>query len=166
MRTDWSSENECTIFVEEIEKVPFTSETGTKIIISSLTSDWSTNDFDELVESLSRIMSPFQEVSDFAINLSVSSDDGKSRKIICIAPPAFIRHPVYCIRAEINSLGRAISFREAAAIQSFPDDYVFYGASDAIIGRQIGNAVPVLLAQAVGRALIQMEDHYRNHGNG
>lgn len=61
---------------------------------------------------------------------------------------------------------RAISFREAAAIQSFPDDYVFYGASDAIIGRQIGNAVPVLLAQAVGRALIQMEDHYRNHGNG
>lgn len=102
---DPDSENECTIFVEEIEKVPFTSETGTKIIISSLTSDWSTNDFDELVESLSRIMSPFQEVSDFAINLSVSSDDGKSRKIICIAPPAFIRHPVYCIRAEINSLG-------------------------------------------------------------
>ena len=54
---------------------------------------------------------------------------------------------------------RAISFREAAALQSFPDDYVFYGKSDAIISRQIGNAVPVLLAEAIGHALIQMEQN-------
>lgn len=60
---------------------------------------------------------------------------------------------------------RAISFREAAALQSFPDDYVFYGSSDAIIGRQIGNAVPVLLAQAIGQALIQMEIHQHDQNN-
>ena len=61
---------------------------------------------------------------------------------------------------------RAISFREAAALQSFPDDYIFYGNSEAIIGRQIGNAVPVVLAQAIGHALMQMELHYHNNIEG
>ena len=55
---------------------------------------------------------------------------------------------------------RAISFREAAALQSFPDDYVFYGNSDAVIGREIGNAVPVLLAEAIGHTLIEMEEEF------
>jgi len=55
---------------------------------------------------------------------------------------------------------RAISFREAAALQSFPDDYVFYGTSESVIARQIGNAVPVLMSQAIGHALIQMEEAY------
>lgn len=58
---------------------------------------------------------------------------------------------------------RAISFREAAALQSFPDDYVFYGVSESIIGRQIGNAVPVLLAEALGRTLLEMEEHFLNN---
>lgn len=55
---------------------------------------------------------------------------------------------------------RAISFREAAALQSFPDDYIFYGNSNAVIARQIGNAVPVLLAQAIGDTLLQMERNW------
>lgn len=45
---------------------------------------------------------------------------------------------------------RALSTREAARIQSFPDDFVFRGAS---IPRQIGNAVPPLLGEAVGTAI-------------
>lgn len=44
---------------------------------------------------------------------------------------------------------RAISLREAAAIQSFPDDYIFYG-SNTSIAAQIGNAVPVLLGKVIG----------------
>lgn len=44
---------------------------------------------------------------------------------------------------------RAISLREAAALQSFPDDYTFFG-SNKHIAQQIGNAVPVLLAEALG----------------
>jgi DNA (cytosine-5)-methyltransferase 1 len=36
---------------------------------------------------------------------------------------------------------RTITPREAARIQSFPDDYIFYGTKSSIC-KQIGNAVP------------------------
>lgn len=49
---------------------------------------------------------------------------------------------------------RGLSPREAARIQTFPDDYVFYGAANNWY-KQIGNAVPVKLAEAIGRAIIQ-----------
>ena len=49
---------------------------------------------------------------------------------------------------------RAISLREAAALQTFPDDYVFYGNQQEI-GKQIGNAVPVLLAKRMGEYILQ-----------
>ena len=45
---------------------------------------------------------------------------------------------------------RRMSCRELATVQSFPVDYVFYGNRSSIY-RQIGNAVPPLLAYAVAR---------------
>jgi len=45
---------------------------------------------------------------------------------------------------------RAISLREAASLQSFPDEYVFWG-SNKHVALQIGNAVPVKLAEVLGR---------------
>jgi DNA (cytosine-5)-methyltransferase 1 len=47
---------------------------------------------------------------------------------------------------------RPLSVRESARIQTFPDDWIFYG-STASKYRQIGNAVPVLLAKAIGEYL-------------
>ncbi len=44
---------------------------------------------------------------------------------------------------------RAISVREAACLQTFPIDFVFHGSLNSM-ARQIGNAVPVLLAQRFG----------------
>lgn len=49
---------------------------------------------------------------------------------------------------------RAISIREAAALQSFGDDYVFYG-SNFHIAQQIGNAVPPKFAQKLGEAIVK-----------
>jgi site-specific DNA-cytosine methylase len=45
-------------------------------------------------------------------------------------------------------LNRAITPREAARIQSFDDKFVFYG-SKVRIRKQIGNAVPPLMAKAI-----------------
>lgn len=45
---------------------------------------------------------------------------------------------------------RYFTIREAALIQTFPDDYVFHGSWGEIM-RQLGNAVPVKLAEAVAR---------------
>ncbi len=47
---------------------------------------------------------------------------------------------------------RAISLREAARIQSFPDGFKFYGSMNARL-KQIGNAVPAMLAYAVANHL-------------
>lgn len=50
---------------------------------------------------------------------------------------------------------RPLTVREYARIQTFPDDWTFRGSMSQKY-KQIGNAVPVNLAWAVGRALIRM----------
>jgi len=56
---------------------------------------------------------------------------------------------------------RPITHREAARLQSFPDDFRFVG-SKIQIAKQIGNAVPPKLALAVASAVRSMVDtHYR-----
>ncbi|CUW37085.1 putative DNA methylase [Magnetospirillum sp. XM-1] len=51
--------------------------------------------------------------------------------------------------------GRAISVREAARLQSFPDSFRFVGAMNAAY-RQIGNAVPPLLGYSVASHLLNL----------
>jgi DNA (cytosine-5)-methyltransferase 1 len=50
---------------------------------------------------------------------------------------------------------RPITHREAARLQSFPDSFEFVGTKIQI-ARQIGNAVPPVLAQAVARSVCQL----------
>ena len=51
------------------------------------------------------------------------------------------------------SQNRAISVREAAALQTFPARYVFHSNITAN-ARHVGNAVPVLLARNLGRSIL------------
>mgnify|MGYP003327448208 FL=1 len=57
---------------------------------------------------------------------------------------------------------RPLTFREYARIQTFPDDWLFCGSLSSIY-KQIGNAVPVNLAYAVGRSLINLLNEIENH---
>ena len=61
---------------------------------------------------------------------------------------------VYCGRFTHPEQDRGISLREAAALQTFDDDYEFFGTSLVGISRQIGNAVPVKLAEQLGKSVI------------
>ena len=62
---------------------------------------------------------------------------------------------VYCGRFTHPEQDRGISPREAAALQTFDDDYEFFGTSLNGISRQIGNAVPVKLAEQLGKSIIE-----------
>lgn len=52
---------------------------------------------------------------------------------------------------------RAVSLREAALLQTFPDDYAFVAPGDRVcfrvVGRFVGNAVPVQLGRAIARSI-------------
>lgn len=52
---------------------------------------------------------------------------------------------------------RPLSIKEYARIQQFPDDWIFTGTTAAKY-RQIGNAVPVGLAEAIGKAVCAVAD--------
>lgn len=54
---------------------------------------------------------------------------------------------------------RAISVREAAALQTFPDDFIFSGSLNSQ-AKQIGNAVPVLLAEVFGQHILKHMKRY------
>lgn len=71
-------------------------------------------------------------------------------------------NPAYTITTYFNRLGnssnlhpeqqRMISIREGARLQSFPDDFIFYGTKTSQFN-QIGNAVPPLLARIIGETI-------------
>ena len=55
---------------------------------------------------------------------------------------------------------RVMSTREAARFQSFPDDFVFIGKTKSGIYKQIGNAVPPLLARMISTLIKPHLDSY------
>lgn len=59
-----------------------------------------------------------------------------------------------------NGKVRYFTVRESARIQTFPDDYIFAGSWTESM-RQLGNAVPVALAQAVAQSVA---DHIQPNG--
>ena len=58
-----------------------------------------------------------------------------------------------CWRA-LDGTVRYFSVREAARLQTFPDEYEFCGSWTETM-RQLGNAVPVLLAETVASSVAE-----------
>lgn len=70
--------------------------------------------------------------------------------------------PSVCVTGDMRKVfhyeqNRALTVRELAALQSFPDDFVFCGQKIAQ-QQQVGNAVPPLLAEAIARAVLKMSE--------
>ena len=58
---------------------------------------------------------------------------------------------------------RALTLREAALLQTFPEDFEFFGLDEPFpgmgpVGRMIGNAVPPLLDRAIGESIVRHLD--------
>lgn len=64
-----------------------------------------------------------------------------------------------CIHPYLN---RGLTAREAARVQSYPDDYKFLG-SKTDIHIQIGNSVPPLLGEVIGKTIKEMLDEDTNN---
>ena len=60
-----------------------------------------------------------------------------------------------CAIPHYNGL-RRLTVRESAAVQTFPDNFVFHGSKTSCY-RQIGNAVPPLFGKLLGKELIRIE---------
>ena len=118
------------------------NDTDTERYQTMAKNKWS---FEKLLEQRPDLRHPKQRV--FGNSYVVQFWDAPARTIIahlCKDGNQFI-HPDY-------TQGRSISVREAARLQSFPDDFRFYGAMTQQF-KQIGNAVPPLFAYHIAKAL-------------
>lgn len=89
-------------------------------------------------------------IESFTNRFQVVNHDGISHTVV--AHIAMDGH--YYIHPDIAQ-NRSITVREAARIQSFPDDYFFESSRTAAF-KQIGNAVPVLMAEGIANKINEL----------
>lgn len=97
---------------------------------------------------LHRSMVPPYDPSKFPNRWWKLRKDGPARTLM-----AHIGKDTYSHIHYDSAQGRVISVREAARLQSFPDGFVFTGTMNPAF-RQIGNAVPPLMAKALAEAML------------
>lgn len=89
--------NECFMTLEEVENTA-SNETGTTIVIKKLKSNWNEEKINDLVSELSRLITPFETISDF--NIEIDSPYKTVKKLI-VKPKDFIEKPIYKIYGDV-----------------------------------------------------------------
>ena len=77
--------------------------TGTLLRIKRLYSVWGDEEIEDLMDQLSRLISPFQEIEDFGIWVKSS---GKKSEPAEIESPKFLQNPPYLIKGKSDSNGK------------------------------------------------------------
>lgn len=113
------------------------------------------------------MLKPGQGIEDLPMNLRVNRrslqrmERNKQSRTITCCNEDFIHY----------SLDRIITIREMARLQSFPDNYIFYGTRttggdmrkfSCCQVQQAGNSVPPLLAQAIAEGVLKMLEYKSN----
>lgn len=91
----------CKFDVTILEKCPFQGS-GTLIKVTELKSEWGDSQFDDLSDQLSRLVSPFQEVKDFNIWLTLP---GRKAEPSQIESASFLSSPPYSLKGAVDSKG-------------------------------------------------------------
>lgn len=91
-----------------------------------------------------------KNIDNFQNRFQVVNHDGVSHTVVA----HICADGHYYIHPDIEQ-NRSITVREAARIQSFPDDYFFEPCRTAAF-KQIGNAVPVLMAEGIANKIKEM----------
>ena len=84
--------------------LPF-EDTGTRVRILDLNSDWDADQVADLEENLARLISPFSKVDDFSIHLTAPDSDREEPLSTEIIAPEFLNHPPYAIRGHVTGKG-------------------------------------------------------------
>ncbi len=117
-----------------------------KIAVSKWVNEGKRLNYAELPENLIK----HSNTTSFTNRFQVVNHKGISHTVV--AHIAMDGH--YYIHPDIQQ-NRSISVREAARIQSFPDDFYFESSRTAAF-KQIGNAVPVLMAAGIAKKIREM----------
>ena len=94
---------DCYVACRPCPATPF-AQSGTRIRVYGLKSEWTDLQLADLQDNLSRLISPFRKATDFAIYLTPPSTDAQSEAVQIFAPD-FLAHPPYAMRGHTTPAG-------------------------------------------------------------